>query len=113
MVRATPTIFEYPMADRDPLSLWTHGRITSLGDSAHPMYPVGSNGTARAILDARCLADELVSAEHPREALYRYEQERLLKTAEVVCANRIGGPERIIDEVENSVLVSSTILTMC
>ncbi len=100
MVRATPAIFEYPMADRDPLSLWTHGRITLLGDAAHPMYPVGSNGAAQAILDARCLSDELVSAEHPREALYRYEQERLPKTAEVVCANRIGGPERIIDEVE-------------
>ena len=100
LVRGSGTIFEYPMADRDPLPRWTHGRVTLLGDAAHPMYPVGSNGAAQAILDARCLADNLAQSEHPREALYRYEQERLPKTAEVVRTNRKGGPERVIDEVE-------------
>lgn len=100
LVRASGAIFEYPMADRDPLPRWTHGRVTLLGDAAHPMYPVGSNGSAQAILDARCLADNLARAEHPREALYRYEQERLEKTSEVVRNNRLGGPERVIDEVE-------------
>ncbi|SFH15563.1 flavin-dependent oxidoreductase [Sulfitobacter dubius] len=100
LVRASGSIFEYPMADRDPLPRWTHGRVTLLGDAAHPMYPVGSNGAAQAILDARCLADQLAKAEHPREALYRYELERLPKTAEIVRTNRIGGPERVIDEVE-------------
>ncbi|MFV0386399.1 flavin-dependent oxidoreductase [Paracoccus sp. (in: a-proteobacteria)] len=100
LVRGSSAIFEYPMADRDPLPRWTHGRVTLLGDAAHPMYPVGSNGAAQAILDARCLADHLAQAEHPREALYRYEQDRLPKTAEVVRTNRIGGPERVIDEVE-------------
>ena len=88
------------MADRDPLPRWTHGRVTLLGDAAHPMYPVGSNGSAQAILDARCLADLLARSEHPREALYRYELDRLPKTAEIVRTNRIGGPERVIDEVE-------------
>ena len=100
LVRGSGAIFEYPMADRDPLPRWTHGRVTLLGDAAHPMYPVGSNGAAQAILDARCLADHLARAEHPREALYRYELDRLPKTAEVVRTNRIGGPERVIDEVE-------------
>jgi 2-polyprenyl-6-methoxyphenol hydroxylase-like FAD-dependent oxidoreductase len=100
LVRQTPTIYEYPMADRDPLPRWTHGRVTLLGDAAHPMYPVGSNGASQAILDARCLADALANAEHPREALYVYEKERLPKTAEVVHLNRHGGPERVIDEVE-------------
>lgn len=100
LVRATPAIFEYPMADRDPLPRWTHGRVTLLGDAAHPMYPVGSNGASQAILDARCLADALAASEHPREALYVYEKERLPKTAEVVRLNRKGGPERVIDEVE-------------
>lgn len=100
LVRASSAIYEYPMADRDPLPRWTHGRVTLLGDAAHPMYPVGSNGSAQAILDARCLADNLARAEHPREALYRYEQERLEKTSEVVRNNRLGGPERVIDEVE-------------
>lgn len=100
LVRGSRAIYEYPMADRDPLPRWTHGRVTLLGDAAHPMYPVGSNGSAQAILDARCLADLLVRSEHPREALYRYELDRLPKTAEVVHTNRIGGPERVIDEVE-------------
>lgn len=100
LVRASGDIFEYPMADRDPLPRWTHGRVTLLGDAAHPMYPVGSNGAAQAILDARSLADNLARAEHPREALYRYELDRLPKTSEVVRTNRIGGPERVIDEVE-------------
>lgn len=100
LVRESGSIFEYPMADRDPLPRWTHGRVTLLGDAAHPMYPVGSNGAAQAILDARSLADLLARAEHPREALYRYELDRLPKTAEVVRINRIGGPERVIDEVE-------------
>ena len=100
LVRGSGAIFEYPMADRDPLPRWTHGRVTLLGDAAHPMYPVGSNGSAQAILDARCLADLMVSSEHPREALHRYEQERLPKTAEVVRTNRLGGPERVIDKVE-------------
>lgn len=100
LVRATGSIYEYPMADRDPLPRWTHGRVTLLGDAAHPMYPVGSNGSAQAILDARSLADNLVAAAHPREALYRYERERLDKTSDVVRNNRLGGPERVIDEVE-------------
>lgn len=100
LVRATPAIFEYPMADRDPLPRWTFGRVTLLGDAAHPMYPVGSNGASQAILDARCIADALATAEHPRAALWAYEKNRLPKTAEVVQNNRIGGPERVIDAVE-------------
>jgi 2-polyprenyl-6-methoxyphenol hydroxylase-like FAD-dependent oxidoreductase len=88
------------MCDRDPLPRWTHGRVTLLGDAAHPMYPVGSNGASQAILDARCLADRLAKAEHPRQALAAYEAERLPATAEVVAMNRVGGPERVIDAVE-------------
>src|SRR3546814_17288389 len=55
-------IYEFPLVDRDPLPRWTRGRLTLLGDAAHPMYPIGSNGSAQAILDARCLADSLVPA---------------------------------------------------
>ncbi|MCW4115238.1 flavin-dependent oxidoreductase [Aurantimonas sp. MSK8Z-1] len=100
LVEATPQAFEYPMCDRDPLPRWTFGRVTLLGDAAHPMYPVGSNGASQAILDARSLADALARAEHPRQALWDYERDRLPKTAEVVRMNRKGGPERVIDEVE-------------
>jgi 5-methylphenazine-1-carboxylate 1-monooxygenase len=100
LVRATRQCWEYPMCDRDPLSRWSFGRVTLLGDAAHPMYPVGSNGAAQAILDARSLADWLQKAEHPMQALGAYEADRLPKTAELVRSNRTGGPERVIDEVE-------------
>jgi len=100
LIAATPEFWEYPMCDRDPLPRWSHGRVTLLGDAAHPMYPVGSNGASQAILDARCLADALARAEHPMAALHSYEAERLPKTAEIVRSNRKGGPEGVIDAVE-------------
>ena len=100
LIEATPEFWEFPMCDRDPLPRWSHGRITLLGDAAHPMYPVGSNGASQAILDARCLADLLVKAEHPQHALWAYEQERLPSTALIVRMNRKGGPEGVIDAVE-------------
>ena len=100
LVQGAPAFYEYPMADRDPLPRWTHGRVTLLGDAAHPMYPVGSNGASQAILDARCLADLLAESEHARAALAGYEAERLPRTAEIVRNNRTGGPEGVIDEVE-------------
>jgi 2-polyprenyl-6-methoxyphenol hydroxylase-like FAD-dependent oxidoreductase len=98
LVRATPEFWEYPMCDRDPLPFWTQGRVTLLGDAAHPMYPVGSNGASQAVLDARCLAD-LLASQAPEAALAAYAAERLPKTAEIVRANRKGGPERVVDEV--------------
>ena len=61
-MRRTPVFYEYPMCDRDPLERWGEGRVTLLGDAAHPMYPVGSNGAAQAIIDGRALAKAL--AEH-------------------------------------------------
>jgi 5-methylphenazine-1-carboxylate 1-monooxygenase len=100
LIEATNEFWEYPMCDRDPLPRWSHGRVTLLGDAAHPMYPVGSNGASQAILDARALADRLKGAEHPVAALWAYEQERLPPTAEVVRLNRRGGPEGVIDAVE-------------
>ncbi|MBR0671810.1 flavin-dependent oxidoreductase [Neoroseomonas soli] len=98
LVRATPEFWEYPMCDRDPLPWWTQGRVTLLGDAAHPMYPVGSNGASQAVLDARCLAALLAEQPAP-EALAAYEAERLPKTAEIVRSNRKGGPERVVDVV--------------
>ncbi|WP_159349070.1 flavin-dependent oxidoreductase [Roseomonas harenae] len=98
MIRATAEIFEYPMCDRDPLPWWTQGAVTLLGDAAHPMYPVGSNGASQAILDARCLAD-LLTRMPVAEALAAYEAERLPATAAVVRSNRVGGPERVVDVI--------------
>lgn len=100
LVGATDPCFEFPMCDRDPLPSWGRGRVTLLGDAAHPMYPMGSNGAGQAILDASCLARCLASGEHPEAALRRYAGERLPVTSDVVIRNRSGGPERVIDEVE-------------
>ena len=100
LIEATPEFWEYPMCDREPLPRWSFGRVTLLGDAAHPMYPVGSNGASQAILDARCLADRLKDADNPVHALWLYEQTRLPYTAEIVRMNRKGGPEGVIDAVE-------------
>jgi 2-polyprenyl-6-methoxyphenol hydroxylase-like FAD-dependent oxidoreductase len=100
LIESTPEFWEYPMCGRDPLPHWSHGRVTLLGDAAHPMYPVGSNGASQAILDARCLADRLREADHVGQALWAYEQERLPMTAQIVQSNRSGGPEGVIDAVE-------------
>jgi len=100
LIEATPEFWEYPMCDRDALPRWSHGRVTLLGDAAHPMYPVGSNGASQAILDARALADRLVGAEHLLHALWAYEQDRLPPTAQIVGMNRTGGPEGVIDAIE-------------
>ena len=100
LIRATPEFFVYPMCDRDPLERWTDGRITLLGDAAHPMYPVGSNGASQAVLDAVSLAGHLAENSDPREALLAYDAERRAATAAIVIANRSGGPEGVIDLVE-------------
>ena len=94
IINSTVDFYEYPMCDRDPVERWSFGRVTLLGDAAHPMYPVGSNGASQAILDARCLAAELAGGNGDIEAaLKAYEAERLPTTAEIVRTNRKGGPE--------------------
>ena len=100
LMRATDPFWEYPMCDRDPLPWWSRGRVTLMGDAAHPMYPVGSNGASQAILDARALADSLAATDQPRAGLAAYEHRRLQPTGTIVQANRQGGPEGVIDAVE-------------
>jgi 2-polyprenyl-6-methoxyphenol hydroxylase-like FAD-dependent oxidoreductase len=100
LIRGAATIYQYPMVDRDPLPTWNFGRVTLLGDAAHPMYPVGSNGASQAIVDARVLARELALQPSIEEAIAAYDAQRRLQTAGVVRANRQGGPERCIGIVE-------------
>jgi 2-polyprenyl-6-methoxyphenol hydroxylase-like FAD-dependent oxidoreductase len=100
IIRATPEFYEYPMCDRDPLPRWSFDRVTLLGDAAHPMYPVGSNGASQAILDAQCLRRHLVEQRDVKAALVAYDEERRPATARIVHDNRSGGPERVIDMVE-------------
>ncbi|HET8744366.1 MAG TPA: flavin-dependent oxidoreductase [Ramlibacter sp.] len=89
-------VLEYPMVDKDPVARWTFGRITLLGDAAHPMYPRGSNGSAQALIDARTLADLLARGGDPVAALQEYETLRLPATAKVVETNRTVPPDFII-----------------
>ena len=99
LIRHAETILEFPMVDQDPLPWWSRGRVTLLGDAAHPMYPRGSNGAGQAILDARALAAALRSHPNPADALKSYEAERLPFTAEVVRMNRRNPPDAILREV--------------
>lgn len=99
MVRDADSVYEFPMVDRDPLPRWSFGRITLLGDAAHPMYPIASNGASQAILDAETLAAELAQPGDPAEALRRYETVRLPATARIVEMNRQQGPDVILDIV--------------
>jgi 2-polyprenyl-6-methoxyphenol hydroxylase-like FAD-dependent oxidoreductase len=96
LIRNTQAITQYPMIDRDPLEWWTQGRVTLLGDAAHPMYPMGANGASQAILDAHALADALAERPGP-EGLLAYESVRRPVTTNVVVSNRKSGPERVLD----------------
>ncbi|HZB94225.1 MAG TPA: flavin-dependent oxidoreductase [Stellaceae bacterium] len=98
-LRQAEVALEYPMVDKDPLPRWSFGRVTLLGDAAHPMYPRGSNGAGQAILDARALADCLAADGEPEAALAAYEARRLEATAKVVRTNRTTPPDWILGEV--------------
>jgi 5-methylphenazine-1-carboxylate 1-monooxygenase len=100
MIAEATQIFEWPMVDRDPLPTWTQGRMTLLGDAAHPMYPIGSNGASQAILDAKAIAQALSQFDDPLQALHAYETVRLPMTADIVRLNRQEGLDIILDMVD-------------
>jgi 5-methylphenazine-1-carboxylate 1-monooxygenase len=100
LIRSADRCYEYPMVDRDPLERWAFGRVTLLGDAAHPMYPIGSNGASQAILDARVSAREIRAHGINEAALQAYEAERRPATAAIVFANRGNGPEQVMQLVE-------------
>lgn len=103
LIRGADQILEYPMVDRDPVAQWTFGRVTLLGDAAHPMYPRGSNGSAQALIDGRTLADELArlpAGADPRAAMSAYEAQRLPQTARIVQTNRSVPPDFINIKVD-------------
>lgn len=100
LIAAGDACYEFPMVDRDPLPRWTHGRVTLLGDAAHPMYPIGSNGASQGILDARVLTRELLRHGPTPAALAAYEAERRPATAAIVAANRANGPDQVLELIE-------------
>jgi 2-polyprenyl-6-methoxyphenol hydroxylase-like FAD-dependent oxidoreductase len=100
VIAAAHTILEFPMVDRDPLPCWSHGRVTLLGDAAHPMYPIGSNGASQAILDGEAITQELLAGSDAEASLQRYERRRLPPTARIVESNRRKGIDVMLDIVE-------------
>ncbi|NIA67666.1 flavin-dependent oxidoreductase [Pelagibius litoralis] len=100
IIETAEHVFEYPMVDRDPLPRWTFGPMTLLGDAAHAMYPIGSNGASQAILDARVLTREFLAQGVGKKALQAYEDERRPATEKIVLANRGDGPDKVLDIVE-------------
>jgi 5-methylphenazine-1-carboxylate 1-monooxygenase len=101
LIASAPATFLFPMVDRDPVERWSFGRTTLLGDAAHPMYPIGSNGASQAILDARTLTGCLLChADDVTSALQRYDEVRRPATSAIVLANRGLGPELPLQLVE-------------
>ena len=99
LIEGTESVLAYPMVDQDPLPRWSFGRVSLLGDAAHPMVPRGSNGAGQAILDARGLADSLTARGLTPEALSEYDRVRNAATAKIVLMNRTNAPDAILREV--------------
>ena len=100
MLRGASEVFEYPMIDRDPVPTWVHGRVALLGDAAHVMYPVGSNGASQAIVDARVLGAALVQHGVGVEALRSYDQKLCAEISALVLRNRGSGPFGLLGLVD-------------
>jgi 2-polyprenyl-6-methoxyphenol hydroxylase-like FAD-dependent oxidoreductase len=100
LIRTADQVLQYPMVDKDPIPQWTFGRVTLMGDAAHPMYPRGSNGSAQALIDARILAEVLTTQIDPLAALQSYEAKRRDVTARIVETNRSLPPDFINIKVE-------------
>lgn len=99
MIKNTENILEYPMVDQDPLPRWSFGRVTLLGDAAHPMIPRGSNGAGQAILDVPCLVEQLGKLGLSADALTAYDRIRVKATGDVVLMNRTAPPDAILKTV--------------
>jgi 2-polyprenyl-6-methoxyphenol hydroxylase-like FAD-dependent oxidoreductase len=100
LIEQSSELYEFPLVDRDPVSAWTDGRVTLIGDAAHPMQPIGSQAGSQAIVDARALTGALTATSNPVEALAQYDRERRPVMNDVTLRNRRFGPEAAMQLVE-------------
>lgn len=101
LVNNAEKVLEYPMVDRDPLERWCEGRVTLMGDAAHAAYPVGSNGAGAGIIDSRNLMASFLHHGLNNAALEAYEAEMRPVTNKIILTNRVAGPDKILDIVED------------
>ena len=99
-IRTADSVLEFPMVDQDPLPRWSFGRVTLLGDAAHPMLPIGAQAGSQAIVDARVLAFALATAPTSELALQRYETQRRPIMNAVTLKNRKFGPAIVMEIAE-------------
>jgi 5-methylphenazine-1-carboxylate 1-monooxygenase len=99
---ATPAehVLQLPNVDRDPIPRWSFGRVTLIGDAAHPMQPVGAQAGSQAVVDGRVLAASLIAVRDPAEALTRYQNERIAAMNDMIVRNRNLGLESILQTAE-------------
>ena len=100
LVDSTEDVFMFPDVDRDPLPQWSFGRVTMVGDAAHPMLPVGAQAGSQAIIDGRVLVAALVRYADPVEAMRQYERERMDAMNGMILRNRRLGPETVMQLAE-------------
>jgi salicylate hydroxylase len=94
MERAPPhLLFKWGLFDREPLSSWTRGRVTLLGDAAHPVLPFLGHGAVLAIEDGVVLARAFAASDAVPEALQRYEAARRERASFVVRESRKAGKQ--------------------
>src|SRR5213078_2126467 len=80
------------LCDREPVKQWSKGRVTLLGDAAHPMLQYLAQGACMAVEDAVVLADELADPRHDVPAAFAaYQAARYLRTGRVQLTARIFG----------------------
>lgn len=100
LVEATPeeAILQQPIYDREPVERWGEGRVTLLGDAAHPTTPNLGQGACQAIEDALALAECVRGAADIASALQMYESQRIKRTSAIVNLSwRIGK----VGQIEN------------
>ncbi|WP_077002492.1 FAD-dependent monooxygenase [Variovorax sp. KK3] len=90
LLDACDTVLKTALYERDPMPAWTAGRMSLLGDAAHPMLPFMAQGAGMAIEDAVVLARHLegVPAADIPAALRRYERARIERTSQIQLGSR-------------------------